>query len=209
MGRLWSNNCKKSRCIRRKSAGDWPNGTDSADRIFAASGAGRTSNRFSRVCESDRPVTEIAEYFGTTVKTIHQKIIKNGKKVGRNGSIYTVSLISSVLRVTRPIVRQWAAESRLELQSEVRGSVTVQFAEDEEFERFCRKNHNYLIYEVGGRIAPRERMQFLKEFVMAAEMPDDHTARSHKREREAYAQQMKQEAEDEDIDENEAQDDQD
>ena len=106
-------------------------------------------------------------------------------------------------------MRQWAAESRLELQSEVRGSVTVQFAEDEEFERFCRKNHNYLIYEVGGRIAPRERMQFLKEFVMAAEMPDDHTARSHKREREAYVQQMKQEAEDEDIDENESQDDQD
>ena len=106
-------------------------------------------------------------------------------------------------------MRQWAAESRLELQSEVRGSVTVQFAEDEEFERFCRKNHNYLIYEVGGRIAPRERMQFLKEFVMAADMPDDHTARSHKREREAYAQQMKQEAEDEDINENESQIDQD
>ena len=39
-------------------------------------------------------------------------------------------------------------------------------------------------------------------------MPDDHTARSHKREREAYAQQTKQEAEDEEIDENEAQDDQ-
>jgi hypothetical protein len=78
-------------------------------------------------------------------------------------------------------VRQLAGESRLELKSEVRGSVTVQFAEDEEFERFCRKNHNYLIYEVGGRIAPRERIQFLKEFVMAAEMPDDHTARSHKR----------------------------
>lgn len=35
---------------------------------------------------------------------------------------------------------------------------------------------------------------------MAAEMPDDHTARSHKREREAFAQQMKPEAEDEDDD---------
>ena len=40
-----------------------------------------------KMCESDRPVTEIAEYFDTTVKTIHQKIIKNGKKVVRNGSI--------------------------------------------------------------------------------------------------------------------------
>jgi len=99
-------------------------------------------------------------------------------------------------------VRQWAGESRLELKSEVRGSVTVQFAEDEEFERFCRKNHNYLIYEVGGRIAPRERIQFLKEFFMAADMPDDHTARSHKREHEAYAQQMKPKAEDEDDEEN-------
>jgi hypothetical protein len=51
-------------------------------------------------------------------------------------------------------------------------------------------NLNYLIFMVGGRIAPRERIQFLKEFVIAAEMPDDHTARSHRREREAYAQLM-------------------
>ena len=36
-----------------------------------------------KMCESDRPVTEIAEYFGNTAKTIHQKIIKNGKKVGQ------------------------------------------------------------------------------------------------------------------------------
>ena len=113
-----------------------------------------------------------------------------------------------MLPVTRPIVRQWAGESRLGLKSEVRGNVTVQFAEDEEFERFCRKNHNYLIYEVGGRIAPRGRIQFLKEFVTAADMSDDHTARSHKPEREAYAQQTKPEAEDEDIDENGEQDDQ-
>ena len=48
------------------------------------------------MCESDRPVTEIVEYFGTTVKTIHQRIIKNSKNVGRNGSIYTVSLIVSL-----------------------------------------------------------------------------------------------------------------
>src|SRR6516165_10295782 len=206
---LWSsNNCKKSPCIRRKSAGDWPNATDSADRTFAASGAGRTSNRFSRCASPIVPSPRSRSTSIPPLKPFTRKSIKNGKKVGRNGSIYTVSLISSVLRVTRPIVRQWAGESRLELKSEVRGSVTVQFAEDEEFERFCRKNHNYLIYEVGGRIAPRERIQFLKEFVMAADMPDDHTARSHKREREAYAQQMKPEAEDEDIDENEAQDDQ-
>ena len=52
-----------------------------------------------KMCESDRPVTEIAEYFHTTIKTIHQKIIKNGKKVGRNGSIYTVSLMSRSARI--------------------------------------------------------------------------------------------------------------
>ena len=158
--------------------------------------------RILKMCESDRSVAEIAEEFGTTVRTIHLKIIRNGKRAERNGSIYTVSLISAVLRVTRATVRQWHADGKLELKSELRGSITVQFAEDEEFERFCRKNHNYLIYEVGGRIAPRERIQFLKEFVMAAEMPDDHTARSHKREREAYVQQMKPEAEDEDDEEN-------
>ena len=44
---------------------------------------------------------------------------------------------------------------------------------------------------------------------MAAEMPDDHTARSHKRERDAYAQQTKPEAEDEDTEENDEQNDQD
>jgi hypothetical protein len=159
--------------------------------------------RMLKMCDSERPMSEIAEYFGTTVRTIHQKIIKHGKAAKHAGSIYTVSLISSVLHVTRPMVRQWGAEGRLELKSEVRGSVTVQFAEDADFERFCRDNHNYLIYEVGGRIAPRERIQFLKEFVMAAEMPDDHTARSHKREREAYAQQMKPEGDDDDYDDEE------
>jgi hypothetical protein len=119
----------------------------------------------------------------------------------RNGSIYTVSLISAVLRATRATVREWHAEGRLQLKSELRGSLTVQFIEEEEFERFCRKNHNYLAYEVGGRIAPRERIQFLKEFVMAADMPDDHTARGHKRERDAYAQRLKATSEDEDNDE--------
>jgi len=35
------------------------------------------------MCESDRPVTEIAEYFDTTVRTIHQKsLIKDGKESG-------------------------------------------------------------------------------------------------------------------------------
>ena len=96
--------------------------------------------------------------------------------------------------------------SQLELEAELRqiaeSNPLLEFAEDAEFERFCRKNHNYLIYEVGGRIAPRERIQFLKEFVMAADMPDDHTARSHKRERDAYLQQMKPEAEDEDDEDN-------
>jgi len=158
--------------------------------------------RILKMCESDRSVAEIAEEYGTTVRTIHLKIIRNGKRAERNGSIYTVSLISAVLRVTRATVRQWHADGRLELKSELRGSITVQFAEDAEFERFCRKNHNYLIYEVGGRIAPRERIQFLKEFVMAADMPDDHTARGHKRERDAYVQQMKPEAEDEDEEDN-------
>src|SRR5215469_15299173 len=69
-----------------------------------------------KMCESDRPVSEIAEYFDTTIKTIHQKIIKNGKKVGRNGSIYTVSIISSVLRVTRPIRAAvgWRKQARAE-----------------------------------------------------------------------------------------------
>ena len=154
------------------------------------------------MCESDRSAVEIAEEFGTTVRTIHLKIIRNGKRMERDGSIYTVSLIAAVLRVTRATVRQWHTDGKLELKSELRGSITVHFAEDEEFERFCRKNHNYLIYEVGGRIAPRERIQFLKEFVMAADMPDGHTARSHKRERDAYVQQMKPEAEDEDDEEN-------
>ena len=158
--------------------------------------------RMFTMCDAGRSMAEIAEAFGTTVKTIHMRIIRSGKEGRRSGSIYTVSLITAVLRVTRATVRQWHAEGKLELKSEPRGQNTVQFAEDDEFERFCRKNHNYLIYEVGGRIAPRERIQFLKTFVMAAQMADDHTARSHKREREAYAMQMKPRAEDEDADEN-------
>ena len=38
------------------------------------------------------------------------------------------------------------------------------------------------------RVAPRDRILFLKQFVIAADMPDDHTARSHRRERQAYAE---------------------
>ena len=79
-------------------------------------------------------------------------------------------------------------EGRLEIQRQERGSVTAYIVEDDEFERFCRDNLNYLIFMVGGRVAPRERILFLKQFVIAADMPDDHTARSHRREREAYAQ---------------------
>jgi len=66
--------------------------------------------------------------------------------------------------------------------------LTAYIVEDDEFERFCPDNLNYLIFMVGERVAPRERILFLKQFVIAAEMPDDHTARSHRLEREAYAQ---------------------
>ena len=85
-------------------------------------------------------------------------------------------------------MKQWGAEGRLEIQRQERGSVTAYIVEDDEFERFCRDTLNYLIFMVGGRVAPRERILFLKQFVIAADMPDDHTARSHRREREAYAQ---------------------
>jgi hypothetical protein len=149
-----------------------------------------------KMCEADRPVSEIADYFGVSLKTIYQKIFKSGKRAGRSGSIYTVSLIAGVLHVGRPTVKQWAAEGRLQLKTEQRGGVTIQYLEDEDFERFCRENQNYLIYDVGGRIAPRERIRFLKEFVAAADMPDDFSARGHKRERHAYARQMSMDAED-------------
>ena len=102
--------------------------------------------------------------------------------------IYTVSAIANLLKVTPATVKQWGVEGRLEIQQQQRGSVTAYIVEDDEFERFCRDNLNYLIFMVGGRVAPRERILFLKQFVIAADMPDDHTARSHRREREAYAQ---------------------
>ncbi len=159
--------------------------------------------RIIKMCQDGRSVVEIAAYFGTTVRTIYMKIIRYGKRVERGGSIYTVALICAVLRVSPATVRGWGREGRLVLKSELRGSATVHFAEDDEFERFCRVNHNYLLYEVGGgRVPPRERFLFLRQFVIAPAMADDHTARSHKREREAYAQQMKSEADDEDDEEN-------
>jgi hypothetical protein len=104
-----------------------------------------------------------------------------------SGMIYTVSAIANLLKVTPSTVKQWGVEGRLEIQQQERGSVTA-YVEDDEFERFCRDNLNYLIFMVGGRVAPRERILFLKQFVIAADMPDDHTARSRRREREAYAQ---------------------
>jgi hypothetical protein len=69
--------------------------------------------------------------------------------------IYTVSAIANLLKVTPSTVKQWGAEARLEIQQQQRGSVTAYIVEDDEFERFCRDNLNYLIFMVGGRVAPR------------------------------------------------------
>ena len=142
-------------------------------------------------------VREIAKRFNTTMRTIYLKIYQHNKTAGHGGMIYTVSAISNLLKVSPSTVRQWGLEGRLNIVAEQRGGVTVHLVDDDEFERFCRQNLIYLIFEVGGRIAPRERILFLKEFVIAADMPDDHTARSHRREREAYAYQMRPIAEDE------------
>jgi transposase-like protein len=133
-------------------------------------------------------IREIAKRFKTTTRTIYLKVYNHHKSAGHSGMIYTVSAIANLLKVTPSTVKQWNAEGRLEIQQQQRGSVTAYIVEDDEFERFCRDNLNYLIFMVGGRIAPRERILFLKQFVIAADMPDDHTARSHRREREAYAQ---------------------
>jgi hypothetical protein len=135
-------------------------------------------------------VRDIAARFHTTPRTIYLKIYHRQMQVGYGGVIYTVSMIANLLKVTPSTVRQWGAEGRIKLRQELREQVTVQFAEDLEFERFCRDNLTYLIFMVGGRIAPRERIQFLKEFVIAADMPDDHTARGHRRERIAYREQI-------------------
>ena len=135
-------------------------------------------------------IRDIAKRFKTTSRTIYLKIYHHHKTAGHNGMIYSVTVIANLLKVSPGTVKQWGTEGRLEIRQEQRGSVIAYIVEDDEFERFCRANLNYLIFMVGGRIAPRERIQFLKEFVIAADMPDDHTARSHRREREAYAQLM-------------------
>jgi transposase-like protein len=136
-------------------------------------------------------IRDIAKRFRTTPRAIYLRIYRHHHRAGgRNGMIYTVSVISNLLKVGPGTVKQWGIEGRLKIQQEQRGSAIAYIVEDDEFERFCRENLNYLIFMVGGRIAPRERIQFLKEFVIAADMPDDHTARSHRREREAYSQLM-------------------
>jgi hypothetical protein len=135
-------------------------------------------------------IREIAARFHTTSRTIYLKIYRHQRRVGYGGVIYTASMISNLLKVTPATVKQWGTEGRLKLRPEIRGQVTVQVVDDLEFERFCRDNLTYLIFMVGGRIAPRERIQFLKEFVIAADMPDDHTARGHHRERESYRELM-------------------
>jgi hypothetical protein len=132
------------------------------------------------------PVREIAARFHTTSRTIYLKIYRHQRQVGYHGVIYTASMICNLLKVTHATVRQWGMDGRLKLRQETRGQATASVVDDFEFERFCRDNLTYLIFMVGGRIAPRERIQFLKEFVIAAEQPDDHTARSHRRERKAY-----------------------
>ena len=154
-----------------------------ARRIWSQEDAARIIELSDTAC-----IREIAKRFKTTPRTIYLKIYNHHKRAGHSGMIYTVSAITNLLKVPPATVKQWGAEGRLEIQQQQRGSVTAYIVEDDEFERFCRDNLNYLIFMVGGRVAPRERILFLKQFVIAADMPDDHTARSHRRERQAYAE---------------------
>jgi hypothetical protein len=110
-------------------------------------------------------------------KVVNRALINCSTRRGltQMATLYTGSRISVVLR---PTVRRWEGD-RIELKSDLRPVFQFDVAKTASFSGSSVIT-NYPIYKVGGRIAPQQRIPFLREFDIAAQVPDDHIAHSAK-----------------------------
>jgi hypothetical protein len=129
-----------------------------------------------------RPVGEIARHFGVSAKAIYHVIARSERRVSRRSEWFGLHAVARYLTVKPARVRSWIASEKLRGAIETHGQLTYTMISGAELAKFCKSYKSELLRQ---RI-PEKRIQFLVDYVIAAEMPDDYTARSSKLERRAY-----------------------
>ncbi len=134
-----------------------------------------------------KPVRQVAKYYGISVKAIYSKIYAMGRAALRRGTTYGLHKIARELGVRPEQVREWIKEGKLKAIEEQHGQITAVLVPLEEIERFCRENHCDIMRACGRGRTPMNRYKLWIRFVLAADVPDDRTAGTHRRERLAAA----------------------
>ena len=129
-----------------------------------------------------RPVPEIARHFGVSAKAIYHVIAKNHRCVARRSEWFGLNALARYLTVKPEKVRGWIASKMLRSIVEEHGKLRYTLIAGAELVKFCKTYKEELLRQ---RI-PEKRILFLLDYVIAAEVADDYTARSSKLEREAF-----------------------
>jgi hypothetical protein len=129
-----------------------------------------------------RPVPEIAKHFGVSAKAIYHVVAKNHRRVARRSEWFGLNALAKYLTVKPEKVRGWIASEMLRCVVEEHGKLRYTLIAGAELVRFCKTYKEELLRQ---RI-PEKRILFLVDYVIAADVADDYTARSSKLEREAF-----------------------
>jgi len=129
-----------------------------------------------------RPVPEIARHFGVSSKAIYHVVANNQRQVSRRSEWFGLHAIARYLTVKPARVRSWIASEKLKCVVEAHGKLRYTMISGAELLRFCREHKAELLRQ---RI-PEKRILFLVDYVIAADVPDNYTARSSKLERAAF-----------------------
>ncbi len=129
-----------------------------------------------------RPVAEIAKHFGVSEKAIYHVIAKNQRQVSRRSEWFGLNAVAKYLTVKPARVRDWIVSEKLRCVIEEHGRLRYTLISGAELLRFCKAHKEELIRQ---RI-PEKRILFLMDYVIAADVADDYTARSSKLERAAF-----------------------
>jgi hypothetical protein len=129
-----------------------------------------------------RPVGEIARHFGVSDKAIYHIIAKNHRSVARRAEWFGLHLLARYLTVKPEKVRTWLASEMLRGVVEEHGKLRYTMISGAELVKFCKTYKEELLRQ---RV-PEKRILFLLDYVIAADVADDYTARSSKLERKAF-----------------------
>lgn len=129
-----------------------------------------------------RTVEEIARHFDVSTKAVYHVIARSGRRVSRRSEWFGLHATARYLTVKPARVRSWMASGMLNGVVETHGQINYTMISGAELAKFCKTYKSELLRQ---RI-PEKRIQFILDYVIAAEMPDDYTARSSKLERKAF-----------------------